>query len=402
MILAAIPGIAQETHGPAPLAMGPIRIGSPQMMPSQPTAPLEARRFRLRIDEPELPPMEEAPTFIPMAPVVPFEPAAPIEPGPTVRVPVNFGSQPLPSVDAEPITVPALSVHGPVVQAVAVTAPAIPVQRRIIQATAIVAPTMPNASLPPLPDFPEFAPPAPMAQQPRMAVHESPRIDHPAPPRVPGFVHNAPLVPQPFVPQPSVPLSTVVLDERVVAVDPTSPDMPVVVPQGPGPQMSVVVQQVPAAAQPTPAQKLPAASDKGPGEETVIRINPRPPTPKELFRLESEQQFNARLHQESDRWKDNIEGLEKRPPARNLIASRGWPALTEGIEPNRLCFSRLLFRPRASERYGQGLGALQPFVSTGAFYYDLARSPVTAMFAVVRPVQCDDHRDLFGFNAGGW
>ena len=45
------------------------------------------------------------------------------------------------------------------------------------------------------------------------------------------------------------------------------------------------------------------------------------------------------------------------------------------VEPNYVLYRRLFFEERNSERYGWDLGILNPFVSAGAFYWDLALLP---------------------------
>src|SRR4051794_24384770 len=93
VVLAALPGIAQERQGPSPSSLGGIRIGAPQRMPSQPTPAIDPRRFRLRLQEPELPPSDDAPAFMTMSPEIPSEPAA------TLPVPAFMDAQQLPGAD---------------------------------------------------------------------------------------------------------------------------------------------------------------------------------------------------------------------------------------------------------------------------------------------------------------
>jgi hypothetical protein len=182
--------------------------------------------------------------------------------------------------------------------------------------------------------------------------------------------------------------------------------VPVSQPNPSGPEF---VQHIPApmAAPAAPAVAPPAVAPApdaraGMPEDTVIRITTRPPTPQELFRLETEQQLNARLQQESARCKDSLSVFETKVPMKPLLGSRGFPVLTEGIEPRQLCFTRLLFRPRGPELGGQEFGALLPFVSTGLFYYDLAKSPVTAVFTACTPVECSQNGELGRMTLFGW
>jgi hypothetical protein len=138
-----------------------------------------------------------------------------------------------------------------------------------------------------------------------------------------------------------------------------------------------------------------ARPNTDPNEGTVIRIKTTPPSPEELFRLETESQFRERIRNETRGLMDKFEVPDfQPPPGRPLARFRGWNLQSVVAEPDRLCFVRLLFVPRADERYARDLGGLQPVVSTGYFYFDLAKMP----FAVVsRPcswMQCDNHGDL--------
>jgi hypothetical protein len=55
--------------------------------------------------------------------------------------------------------------------------------------------------------------------------------------------------------------------------------------------------------------------------------------------------------------------------------ARTFPPAQEVVEPYYVCYNRLLFEERNSERYGWDLGFIQPFVSAGAFYWDVVALP---------------------------
>src|SRR5438445_363990 len=57
-------------------------------------------------------------------------------------------------------------------------------------------------------------------------------------------------------------------------------------------------------------------------------------------------------------------------------APRIWPHLFATAEPAYVCYKRLWFEQRNSERYAWDFGVLQPFLSTGVFYTDLALLPL--------------------------
>ena len=66
---------------------------------------------------------------------------------------------------------------------------------------------------------------------------------------------------------------------------------------------------------------------------------------------------------------------------------RQFPPASIQVEPSYLCYSRLYFEEKNSERYGWDLGFIQPFVSAGAFWWDLVTLPY---HIGTRPCQCFD------------
>jgi hypothetical protein len=53
-----------------------------------------------------------------------------------------------------------------------------------------------------------------------------------------------------------------------------------------------------------------------------------------------------------------------------------WPQRGVIVVPNYTCYNKLYFEDKNSERYGWELGLLQPFISTGLFFYDFALFPM--------------------------
>jgi hypothetical protein len=130
-------------------------------------------------------------------------------------------------------------------------------------------------------------------------------------------------------------------------------------------------------------------------DDTVIQINTARPAAAELFRLETEKQFRARLMKETERWRDRVHIPEfPETSAKLLPRERGWPLALENAESGRLCFFRLGFAQPRSERYGRTIGPLQPFLSAGLFYGDLATLPARALVPPWTIEQCDDLSDL--------
>jgi hypothetical protein len=54
---------------------------------------------------------------------------------------------------------------------------------------------------------------------------------------------------------------------------------------------------------------------------------------------------------------------------------RQWAPMSEIVEPAYVCYGRLYFEQINSERYGWDLGPLQPLLSAGIFYFDVAFLP---------------------------
>jgi hypothetical protein len=133
--------------------------------------------------------------------------------------------------------------------------------------------------------------------------------------------------------------------------------------------------------------------DRRSTEERLLEqaIQLEPPGPDRIFRLESEAALNERIRQE---------GKTKTPPekftfpdepvvSREPYPGRHWPPQTEYAEPNYLCYGRLLFEDKNTERYGWDLGILQPVVSAGAFFADVVTLPYHVGTAPCRCYECN-------------
>jgi hypothetical protein len=60
---------------------------------------------------------------------------------------------------------------------------------------------------------------------------------------------------------------------------------------------------------------------------------------------------------------------------KDRYVARTYPPSVERVEPMYVCYGRLYFEEKNSERYGWDLGMLQPLVSAGTFYLDLLSVP---------------------------
>jgi len=102
-----------------------------------------------------------------------------------------------------------------------------------------------------------------------------------------------------------------------------------------------------------------------------------PPGLQRLIRLDSEKQLNERMRQEARErpLPERIQFPEEPVISREKYAGRTFPAMAMKVEPSYLCHQRLYFEERNSERYGWDLGIVQPFVSAGTFFWDVATLP---------------------------
>ncbi len=95
--------------------------------------------------------------------------------------------------------------------------------------------------------------------------------------------------------------------------------------------------------------------------------------------LQSEESLDQRLYQESRQQGDHVVFPNEKPATTVPYKEREYPPLTGYVEPNYVCYQRLYFNDRNSERYGWDLGAIQPFVSAAVFYKDLVLFPYNAL-----------------------
>jgi hypothetical protein len=113
------------------------------------------------------------------------------------------------------------------------------------------------------------------------------------------------------------------------------------------------------------------------GEPLEYHLQLEPPGLQRLIRLDSEKQLNERMRQEARERPvpERIQFPEEPVISREKYAGRTFPAMAMRVEPNYLCHERLYFEERNAERYGWDLGIVQPFVSAGAFFWDVATLP---------------------------
>jgi hypothetical protein len=118
-----------------------------------------------------------------------------------------------------------------------------------------------------------------------------------------------------------------------------------------------------------------APVDEGQEAQTLIQLSP--PGPQRLFRLESESSLHERMRQEARERPapERITFPEEPVVGLGQVVSRRFPHETMLVEPNYVCYGRLYFEEKNSERYGWDLGIIQPFLSASIFYWDLITLP---------------------------
>lgn len=141
------------------------------------------------------------------------------------------------------------------------------------------------------------------------------------------------------------------------------------------------------------AFQQPGAGDpRGQAEDTQdYQISLEPPGPQRLFRLESEQALRERMRQEARQrpTPDRIVFPDEPILTKEPYMGRHFPPAAEIVEPSYLCHRRLYFEDKNAERYGWDLGIIQPLVSAGYFYKDLALLPYHVMTAPCRRFECN-------------
>jgi hypothetical protein len=126
-----------------------------------------------------------------------------------------------------------------------------------------------------------------------------------------------------------------------------------------------------------------------PSAQEEFQIQLLPPSFERLIRVQNEASLNEQIRQEL-REKTPAERAvfpEERRVTDEPFAQRQFPPMVALAEPYYVNYNRLYFHDLNAERYGWDLGALQPFVSAGLFYADLALLPY---HWASRPCDCID------------
>lgn len=127
-----------------------------------------------------------------------------------------------------------------------------------------------------------------------------------------------------------------------------------------------------------------------PEEGPSYRISVTPPGPGTIFgHLDSELSLQERIRQGSRDLPggDKVEFPVEPTLSKETYAGRRWPQMVEIAEPNYVCYGRLYFEEKNSERYGWDLGIAQPLLSSAIFYGELLAMPYQW---ATDPLRCHD------------
>lgn len=110
---------------------------------------------------------------------------------------------------------------------------------------------------------------------------------------------------------------------------------------------------------------------------TEQRIQLEPPGPDRLFQLESEDALKERMRQEALQRvpAERIVFPDEPILSRDTYLGRNWSQRTLYVEPNYLCYKRLYFEQKNSERYGWDLGPVSTALAPAKFFADVVTLP---------------------------
>jgi hypothetical protein len=357
----------------------------PILEPKEET-PAAAKPPEKEIVPPAAAPVVPAPPQDPPPPMeaskpAPAQPSIPVQP--ERRIPVLWTSGPAPATEA-PAPPPA---------------PMPPAPKPAIKPEPTAPPqALEMIKLPPAANCEDESRVKPTIQPETMRLTPEESLPKPPPAQRPAEPMKVPDPPVPAKPAEMAPVSKTTLA-------PEQPKPPAFVAPAPRPP-AVLDEPVP----PTPAfssapmgikQTLyqQSSDSRQPGEENLgYQIQLETPGPQRVFRLESEGSFQERMRQEARERPvpERITFPEEPILTRERYAGRHWAPLHEIVEPVYTCHGRLLFEQPNSERFGWDLGIVQPLVSVGAFYWDVATLPYNVFKDPCRHFDCSAGKCLPG------
>jgi hypothetical protein len=123
-----------------------------------------------------------------------------------------------------------------------------------------------------------------------------------------------------------------------------------------------------------------ARGGAGAADDEAVRsviVHLEPPTPKRVFRFESEQAWRQRIRQEAltSDTPDKIVFPEEPILTQDKYTGRHWPAMHMVVEPYFVGYNRLFFNQLNFERYGWDVGPVSSLISPLLFFKDLLLVP---------------------------
>jgi hypothetical protein len=114
------------------------------------------------------------------------------------------------------------------------------------------------------------------------------------------------------------------------------------------------------------------------------------PSLERVTRRESEKNLQERIRQEGRNRPDigRVEFPYEPPISTEPYTPRQFPPMTCAVEPNYLCYGRLYFEEKNSERFGWDLGPINPLVSTSIFFWDVLTFPYQFGTDICRCYEC--------------
>ncbi len=173
------------------------------------------------------------------------------------------------------------------------------------------------------------------------------------------------LPPANYIPPPPAPSYRGVQTPAPQVTIPGMPPSPIPLTSFPSPYIQQTMYQ----------QGPPGVTQADDGQDYQVQLIP--PGPERVFRLESESSLFERMRQEIVQrpQKDRAEFPDEPVLSKDAYAGRKWSERKVLVEPNYVCYGKLLFEDRNSERYGWELGPTQPLLSTALFMKDVAFLP---------------------------
>jgi hypothetical protein len=132
--------------------------------------------------------------------------------------------------------------------------------------------------------------------------------------------------------------------------------------------------QLPGGVQPTRFQ-APARDD----EKTQLEPVVTPPSLERLSRLDSDEKLQERIRQETKNRRDEEVVFPESPilSRERYVGRKGlWPQRQLVVEPGFVCYGKLFFEDKNTERYGWELGYFQAVLSPLKFFGDVAIFPL--------------------------